>query len=121
MQVVMKPEYSTEHSMCFADVEIIRNDGTVVFVCNQQTDGISLKTITQEFFAEIDSQRFHMEMRGWFGSTAEFSCEVFDILVDGKEMTDGERVKFLIHIVDVCGFRLGDRGPVRDFQPKRGE
>jgi len=121
MQIVMKPEYSEEHSMCFADVEIVRNDGEVVFCCNQQMDGISAKTITQEFFAEIDAQEFKDELKQYFGNDAEFSCEDFDIVIDGRCITDDRRNQFLIHIVDVCGFRLGDRGPVRDFQSKRGE
>jgi hypothetical protein len=120
MQIVMKPEYSEEHSRCFADVEIVRNDGVVVFVCNQQTDGISIKTVTHEFFAEIDAQEFQEEMRQYFGSGAEFSYEEFDIVIGGSCITDDRRNRFLIHIVDVCGFRLGECGPVRDFQIKRG-
>ncbi len=116
MKIEFSPEWSEEFMACFADVDLVRKDGKVVFSTNQQTDGISIKTVVREFFAEIDAEEFQSEVKSYFGRDAEFSGEEFDIMVNGVVIGDDLRDAFLIHIVDECGFRLTDHGPVREFQ-----
>lgn len=116
MKMIFKPEYDEFISACFSDVLIMRDsDQTIAFVCNQQTDGISFATVAREFFAEIDIPIFREEIERYFNGTAEFSETEFDIVVDGRAISNSERDRFLIHLVDVCGFRLSETGPVRDF------
>lgn len=118
MQIRFQPAYSEQHGMCFADVEIIRNDGAVVFSTNQQTDGISLITVATEYFAEVDIPEFQAELLRYFGASAEFSSDTdFRIHVQGQPITDDALHRFLIHAVDECGFMLGMQGPIREFQP----
>lgn len=116
MKIEMKPEWSDEFQMCFSDIEIVRADGEVVFATNQPTDNVTMVSIVKEYFAEVDIEEFQAEVRSWFGDGAEFTCDEFDIMKDGKAISDTERNEFLIHAVDNCGFRVAGGGAVRDFK-----